>query len=56
VAEPDDYEYRHSESLDWPSSRLDLWIAFCQKYRVAEDSVPLFDCDDGGFVQTTDIR
>jgi hypothetical protein len=52
---PENYAYHHKESLDWYRSRLDLWVAFCRKYRVADDSVPLFDCDDGGFVQTKEI-
>jgi hypothetical protein len=34
--------------LAW--SRLDLWIRFCRNYQVAEDSVPLFECDESGFV------
>ena len=47
-------DHRH-ETSDWHRSRLDLWIAFCQKFRVAEDSLPLFDCDDAGFVRTKEI-
>jgi hypothetical protein len=47
-------DHRH-ETSDWHRSRLDLWIAFCQKFRVAEDSVPLFDCDEAGFVRTKEI-
>ena len=49
---PENYTYPQKESLDWYRSRLDLWVAFCRKYRVAEYSVPLFDCDEGGFVRT----
>src|SRR5271165_3562155 len=52
---PENYAHQHKESLDWYRSRLDLWVAFCRKYRVADDSVALFDCDDGGFVQTKEI-
>ena len=31
------------EFSDWYQSRLELWNSFCQAYRVAEDSVPLFE-------------
>jgi hypothetical protein len=53
--EPENYADHRHETSDWHRSRLDLWIAFCQKFRVAEDSVPLFDCDEAGFVRTKEI-
>jgi hypothetical protein len=50
--EPENWADHKKETSDWHPSRLDLWIAFCQKYQVAESSVPLFDCDKDGFVKT----
>jgi hypothetical protein len=29
-----------------------LWEAFCRRYRIAEESVPLFATDNAGHVQT----
>ena len=49
------YSHQPGESSDWHRSRLDLWIRFCQKHQVAEDSVPLFECDESGFVQTKEV-
>jgi hypothetical protein len=43
------------ESSDWLRSRLELWNSFCQTYGVAEDSVPLFECDEHHFVQTKEV-
>jgi hypothetical protein len=43
------------EFSDWHRSRLELWNSFCQAYGVAEDSVPLFECDEDGFVQTKEV-
>jgi hypothetical protein len=40
---------------NWNCSRLDLWRSFCQRYRVAEDSVPLFECDESGLVLSKEI-
>jgi hypothetical protein len=40
---------------NWHRSRLELWKSFCQTYRVAEDSVPLFECDENHFVQTKEV-
>jgi hypothetical protein len=46
----------HSERFaDWGRSRLALWRSFCQRYRVSEESVPLFECDESGFVLTKEI-
>ena len=42
-------------SIDWSRSRLDLWRSFCQRYRVGEESVPLFECDESGFVLSKEI-
>jgi hypothetical protein len=42
-------------SIDWHRSRFDLWHLFCERYRVAEDSVPLFECDESGLVLTKEI-
>jgi hypothetical protein len=41
--------------VDWGRRRLALWRSFCQTYRVSEESVPLFECDEGGFVLTKEI-
>src|SRR5258708_34202662 len=41
--------------VDWGRSRLALWRSFCQRYRVSEESVPLFECDESGFVLTKEI-
>src|SRR5258708_8879587 len=43
------------EFSDWHRSRLELWNSFCQAYRVGEDSVPLFECDEHHFVQTNEV-
>ena len=43
------------EFSDWHRSRLELWNSFCQAYGVAEDSVPLFECDKDHFVQTKEV-
>jgi hypothetical protein len=40
---------------DWNHSRLELWNSFCRKYRIAEDSVPLFECDENNFVLSKEI-
>ena len=53
--EPENCADQEKETLDWQRSRRDLWVAFFRKYRVAEDSVPLFDCEEGGFVRTREI-
>jgi hypothetical protein len=45
---PEKYSHNLGESSDWHRSRLDLWIRFCQKHQVAEDSVPFFECDESG--------
>jgi len=46
---------RRKEFSDWHRSRLELWNSFCQAYRVAEDSVPLFECVEHYFVQTKGV-
>src|SRR5215469_14863798 len=46
---------RGKEFSDWLRSRLELWNSFCRTYRVAEDSVPLFECDEENFVQTKEV-
>jgi hypothetical protein len=46
--------YREEPS-DWHRSRLELWHSFCQTYSAAEDSVPLFECDEHDFVQTKEV-
>jgi hypothetical protein len=46
---------RAKEFSAWHRSRLELWNSFCQMYSVAEDSVPLFECDEDNFVQTKEI-
>jgi hypothetical protein len=51
----ENYASHQKETSDWHRSRLDLWVAFCRKFRIAEDSVPLFDCDEDGFVRTREI-
>jgi hypothetical protein len=43
------------QSTDWDRSRLDLWHSFCQRYHVRENSVPLFECDESGFVLSKEI-
>ena len=53
--EPENWADHQKKTSDWHRSRLDLWVAFCRKFRVAEDSVPLFDCDEDGFVRTREI-
>jgi hypothetical protein len=53
--EPENWADHQKKTSDWHRSRLDLWVAFCRKFRVAEDSVPLFDCDEDGFVRTKEI-
>jgi hypothetical protein len=40
---------------DWNCSRLELWNSFCRKFRIAEDSVPLFECDENNLVLTKEI-
>jgi hypothetical protein len=47
--------YHAKEFSDWHRSRLELWKSFCRIYRVAEDSVPLFECDEDNFVQTKEV-
>jgi hypothetical protein len=42
-------------STEWNLSRLRLWHSFCQRYRVGEDSVPLFECDEDGLVLSREI-
>src|ERR1700756_2218386 len=42
-------------SIDWNRSRLELWRSFCQRYRIGEDSVPLFQSDENGFVLSKEI-
>jgi FRG domain len=42
-------------SVDWSPSRLDLWRTVCLRYRVGEDSVPVFECDEQGYVLTKEI-
>jgi hypothetical protein len=42
-------------SIDWNRSRLQLWHSFCQRYRVGEDSVPLFECDESGSVLSKEV-
>src|SRR6516162_10987385 len=51
-----DYIPRHdSRPADWNNSRRQLWNSFCQRYRVEEDSVPLFECDANGLVLIKEI-
>lgn len=40
---------------DWDFGRLELWNAFCRRYRVLDDSVPLFECDENDVVLTKEI-
>ena len=40
---------------NWASSRLGLWSLFCGKYRILEDSVPLFECDENNLVLSKQI-
>jgi hypothetical protein len=42
-------------TADWNRSRRQLWDSFCQRYRVADDSVPLFELDENGSVLTKEI-
>jgi hypothetical protein len=46
---------RAKEFSDWHRSRLGLWNSFCRLYRVSEDSVPLFECDEDNLVQTKEV-
>jgi hypothetical protein len=48
--------HRAKEFSEWHGSRLELWNSFCQTYGVAEDSVPLFECDEHHFVQTKEVN
>ena len=43
------------QSIDWDRNRLELWRSFCQRYRIGENSVPLFECDESGFVLNKEI-
>jgi hypothetical protein len=43
------------QSMDWNHNRLELWRSFCQSYRIRENSVPLFESDENGFVLTKEI-
>jgi hypothetical protein len=52
---PERYSQRSEDASDSLRSRLKLWTSFCRTYRVAEDSVPLFECDENGFVQTKEV-
>jgi hypothetical protein len=52
---PDSISGSIVQSIDWNRSRLELWNSFCQRYSVGEDSVPLFECDENGFVQSKEI-
>ena len=40
---------------DWDFGRLELWNAFCRRYRVLDDSVLLFECDENDVVLTKEI-
>ena len=52
---PDSISAPILQSIDWNRSRLQLWNSFCQRYRVGEDSVPLFECDESGLVLAKEI-
>jgi hypothetical protein len=53
--EPENCADHQKETSDRPPSRRALWVAFCEKYGVAENSELLFDCDEAGFVRTREI-
>jgi hypothetical protein len=40
---------------EWYESRLRLWNSFCQTYQVAEQTAPLFECDENGIVQIKEL-
>ena len=46
---PDYIGSQCERSINWSRSRFDLWRSFCQRYRVGENSVPLFESDENGF-------
>ena len=52
---PDCIPRHDSRPADWNNSRRQLWNSFCQRYRVGEDSVPLFECDENGLVLIKEI-
>jgi hypothetical protein len=52
---PDNISGPIIQSTDWNRSRFGLWNSFCQRYRVGEDAVPLFECDESGLVLIKEI-
>lgn len=52
---PNPKDENSKRSIDWDCSRLSLWRSFCQRYRISEESVPPFECDEGRFVLTKEI-
>jgi hypothetical protein len=52
---PDTILGQRARSTEWNLSRLRLWHSFCQRYRVGEDSVPLFESDEDGLVLSREI-
>jgi hypothetical protein len=52
---PDNISVPLLQPIDWNRSRLALWNSFCRRYRVGEDSVPLFECDASGLVLAKEI-
>jgi hypothetical protein len=52
---PENCADHQKETSDRHPSRRAVWVAFCEKYGVAENSELLFDCDEAGFVRTREI-
>ena len=52
---PDRIGNHGGRSMNWSGSRLELWDSFCKRYRIGEESVPLFECDESGFVLSKEI-